>query len=693
MSFELQQLMEKAKALVDEQKFDEAYLLLEAALPDFDNDTLILLWLARLGVLGANRPQATLEYATRVLTADNENADAFTYRGWAYYELEVYDLALNDFNHAVSLNNHQDAYAIGGRGITYYQLDDYSRAKEDLLDALQMNPEWLLGLAICGWVLYELNEYDAAIEHFNKAIEMEPRYGYAYGGRGLCFHEKQEYDLAIEDLSLALEENPKWALGFAIRGWAYYHIEYYLNQFELALADFDNALALSNNDYSFATSGRGLVLYQLNRYEEALQDLNVAIAASPMWTIGLATRGYVHYELNDYQSAYTDFDLALTLSDNQYPYAQGGRGLVAYHLDDYPAAIADLSAVLHNDSKWLGGWSSLAFAYLYSDQIEDALTAFDKAIQVAGSNVPDSLYFGRSNAYFMKDDFPAAIADFSKFLANNTNDGLILQQRAYAYAELNMVEKAIVDVERLVNQVHAQEQLDFLVSLYERMPSKYIDKIIPLYQQAIAQTNSSFAMMRLGCIYLTGLYNIATDYSQALTLLSEANATHGGDYSCALVHIGYAYEHGLGVQADKQMAFAYYQQAADFESYCPCATAQMIHSYYKGIGVEINISKAFELLNNAIVANKDHENIDYLHAYFLVHGIGFEADTQKAEQIIDKLLKEEPESVLNHYYKQVLSGVVDKAAIEQLLAYTDNSTRAKINAAISSENMNFFYPF
>ncbi|WP_171014901.1 tetratricopeptide repeat protein [Culicoidibacter larvae] len=693
MSFELQQVFDEAKALVDEQRFDEAYRLLEAALADFDNDTLILLWLARLGVLGAGRAEETVEYATRVLAEDDRSADAFTYRGWAYYELEVYDLALNDFNYAVSLSNHQDAYAIGGRGITYYQLDDYGRAKEDLLDALQMNPEWLLGLAICGWVLYELNEYDAAIENFNKAIEMEPRYGYAYGGRGLCFHEKQEYDLAIEDLTLALEENPKWPLGFAVRGWAYYHIEYYFNQFELALADFNSALELSDNTYSFATSGRGLVLYQMNRYEDALQDLNTAIAASPMWTVGLATRGYVHYELNDYQTAFTDFDLALTLSDNDYPYAQGGRGLIAYHLEDYPLAIADLTTVLNDDSKWLGGWSSLAFSYLYSDQLEEALPIFNKAIQVAGSMVPDSLYFGRGNVYFMQDNFGAAIADFTQFLANNPNDNLILQQRAYAYSELNMIKKAIIDVERLVNTLHDAEQLDFLVSLYERIPSKYSDKIIPLYQQAVAQTNSSFAMMRLGCIYLTGLYSSAIDYPQALTLLSDANATHGGDYSCALVHIGFAYEHGLGVAVDNNMAFAYYQKAAEFESYCPCASAQMIHSYYKGIGVEKNITQAFELLNNAIDANKDHENIDYLHAYFLVHGIGFYEDKQKAEQIIDKLLKEEPEAALNHYYKHVLSGINNIATIQKLLPYTDNITRAKINSALSSNTIDFFYPF
>jgi len=67
------------------------------------------------------------------------------------------------------------------------------------------------------------------------------------------------------------------------------------------------------------------------------------------------------------------------------------------------------------------------------------------------------------------------------------------------------------------------------------------------------------AMYNLGCDYRDGRYGLSRDYKKALELWHKAaELGHSEAYAC----IGYAYDHGRGVEVDKKKATHYYELAA-----------------------------------------------------------------------------------------------------------------------------------
>jgi len=58
-------------------------------------------------------------------------------RGYAYYDLGQYQLAIQDFNEAIRLHP-QDALAYYGRGVAYEYLGNYSEAERDFQKAKEL---------------------------------------------------------------------------------------------------------------------------------------------------------------------------------------------------------------------------------------------------------------------------------------------------------------------------------------------------------------------------------------------------------------------------------------------------------------------------------------------------------------------------------------------------------------------------
>ena len=73
------------------------------------------------------------------------------------------------------------------------------------------------------------------------------------------------------------------------------------------------------------------------------------------------------------------------------------------------------------------------------------------------------------------------------------------------------------------------------------------------------EANDPNAMQGMSCFYRNGECGLPQDYTKALELLRRA-AELG--YSAAYNDIGYAYDHGKGVEVDKKKAEHYYQLAA-----------------------------------------------------------------------------------------------------------------------------------
>ena len=101
----------------------------------------------------------------------------------------------------------------------------------------------------------------------------------------------------------------------------------------------DKAIA-ANPKFAEAYNNRGLAFYNLNRYQEALQDFSQSIRMKPNYAEAFNNRGNVYYELDQYEKAQADFDQSLKLKP-KYSKAQMNRGLALFQMQKLDQACDD----------------------------------------------------------------------------------------------------------------------------------------------------------------------------------------------------------------------------------------------------------------------------------------------------------------------------------------------------------------
>src|SRR5687768_15027422 len=171
----------------------------------------------------SNDSDARLAACSRIIAAGDATpadlASAHYARGNAYRLKNLFTLALEDFNAAISANpGLTDAY--GDRGIT----------------------------------LTVLGRFADAIPDFTRVIETHPKLAYAYYNRGLCYELIGLDDLAIEDITASIEIEPQAEYRYERRATLYFR----KNLLDKALADYERALVI-NPQYAAALYGRGII--------------------------------------------------------------------------------------------------------------------------------------------------------------------------------------------------------------------------------------------------------------------------------------------------------------------------------------------------------------------------------------------------------------------------------------------------
>lgn len=190
--------------------------------------------------------------------------------------------ALADYNQAIALNPKND-WAYYKRALLKKDRlnNDDSGAVADYSQAISLNPEFADAYTQRGILKKgNLRDYQGGKADLDRAIALDPKSTAAYIERASLKH----YDLkddsgALADLNRSIEIEPK-------------HYAYYLRasvkenfkDYQGAVADYTQAIALSGNMTDFSYHGRGkLKHYQLNDYQGALADYNQAIALNPQW--------------------------------------------------------------------------------------------------------------------------------------------------------------------------------------------------------------------------------------------------------------------------------------------------------------------------------------------------------------------------------------------------------------------------
>jgi tetratricopeptide (TPR) repeat protein len=170
-----------------------------------------------------------------------------------------------------------------------------------------------------------------------------------------------EYEKAIMLLDHAISLDPYWKF-YAARASEYRR----QGEYEQALADINTAIA-KRDGVQDTLNSRADVLMELDRYDEALVDIERAMKLYPRSTAPLERRARLYWHKKDYAAANQDYSAILEREpDNVWARASRGQ-LNLQHLNNYELASEDLLLAYSAEPKpetWFNYASAL---YLLKD--------------------------------------------------------------------------------------------------------------------------------------------------------------------------------------------------------------------------------------------------------------------------------------------------------------------------------------
>jgi len=101
---------------------------------------------------------------------------------------------------------------------------------------------------------------EKALDDFSEALMLNPRFIDAYINRALIYRKHENHKAVIRDCTQVIKLTTKNELAYSLRGQAYYH----KGQYDVAIADFDSALAI-NPQTGHAKKYRDLAIQEQNK--------------------------------------------------------------------------------------------------------------------------------------------------------------------------------------------------------------------------------------------------------------------------------------------------------------------------------------------------------------------------------------------------------------------------------------------
>ena len=166
----------------------------------------------------------TIVYMKNALEKDTKSInspDAYLYVGLSYYNLGVYDKAIDANNNVINnYPNYPSLYlAHYNSGVYFGQIQQHEKAFEEYNTAIQLNDTYTNSWNNKGYEAINLGKYDDAIEALNKAITLEPTNSNAWFNRACAYSFKNDKPNMLENLKKAIQLTPSFKAQAKTTSW------------------------------------------------------------------------------------------------------------------------------------------------------------------------------------------------------------------------------------------------------------------------------------------------------------------------------------------------------------------------------------------------------------------------------------------------------------------------------------------
>jgi tetratricopeptide (TPR) repeat protein len=271
-----------------------------------------------------------------------------------------------------------------------------------------------------------VEDADQKLERINAAIESDPRNLDAWRERGRLRLAKNDDAGAVEDFLHLLEENAEDAEALRSVAQALAGQEKY----EEALEHINKAIAV-NPEAASVFALRASIHMMQGKADEALADLNTALKIEPRDVGSLMTRAAVRVTREEFDEALADAGRALELRPG-LPQALLLRSEIAVAAGKYPQAISDLRQLLRRDPDNLRLKTQMAAVYLADQRPRKAIELYSSVIDADDQQW--RALRGRGDARLGIGDHAGAVADYQRALELAPEDSGLLNNLAWVLA-------------------------------------------------------------------------------------------------------------------------------------------------------------------------------------------------------------------------------------------------------------------
>ena len=378
----LNDLLDEAEAALDKNNFTAAIAPLQKFLAEKPDVAFAHFQLA-YAYTGLNRTEEARSEYERSVALDPKMAEAQLNLGILLLEKQP-AAAVAPLGKAVELlpSQSRPRFLLG---VALERSGDLAGAAESFESAAHLNAEDSEALNHLGGVYLQLKKPADAEKKFRAVLEIQPKSAVALRGLALSLDAEGKPE-AVEAYRIYLVREPRDS---AMRA-RFVQLLVANKQFDEALAETEkpaNGQAPTLN----ALRLRADILIGQNKLDEAIRTLKQAIALAPQDAQLHGGLGRLYLQNRDFADAERELKIAVQLDKGNVVY---WKDLTAtfYQGGNYAAALAGYDVVDKMEKPGAGVWFIRALCYDKLNQVQPALDAYRKFLDLDGNQHPDQVW-------------------------------------------------------------------------------------------------------------------------------------------------------------------------------------------------------------------------------------------------------------------------------------------------------------
>lgn len=187
--------------------------------------------------------------------------------------------------------------------------------------------------------------------------------------------------------------------------------------------------------------------YQSGRLARALEGFNSVIALRPNAPMVYFYRGLALFGLKKFEEAVASYDRTILLKPD-YAEAHSNRGNALQELKRLQPAIASYDRAIGLKPDFAGAYNNRGYALMKMGKLHDALSSYDRAIELE----PDyaQAYINRGSALSRMDRLDDALASYGRAIELQPDNAVIYFGRGLVFSELKRLDEALASFDRAI---------------------------------------------------------------------------------------------------------------------------------------------------------------------------------------------------------------------------------------------------